>query len=428
MINFNDQLEIAGKALNIPLYTGLGYYSGQQIGQGLGLDEDSQRRFGRMSALNSGLQSTATLFDSLHKRKEVRDRFDFARSQDYVNLPFDRYNYNPNSNTQNDGNFLQQGGLIAPQQVSQGSTRINNQLEYIPDVIRQRPLTEALYDTPELHKATNTINQHTLSLNKQIRESGYEGRLKVRDPKTGRVTFKKGGIPTSKNGLYDYPRQPVNVPSGNITMKGIDYDVLAIPNGDDPVLMKPNRNYKFPNSTNVLELPQLQDGGEVFDATPDSETEGIFDATPVTSELNPYTQSLGFPSQVPQTYSNPNAPKGGTIAVSHNNPGNIKMGRYAEQFGATAGRGATDGGVFAVFPDIDTGLKAQRQLLLGKNYRQLSVDKAMRRWSNSGYGGEIFPAISGKKMEELTEKELLELQRRQIKREDNQMYKLIYNA
>jgi len=90
-------------------------------------------------------------------------------------------------------------------------------------------------------------------------------------------------------------------------------------------------------------------------------------------------------------------PQGGSIAVSHNNPGNIKFGEFAKKYGATEGRRATDGGVFAQFPDVETGLKAKQDLLLGKEYRDLTVDQAMRRWSNNGYGGELYPEIANKK-------------------------------
>ena len=72
-----------------------------------------------------------------------------------------------------------------------------------------------------------------------------------------------GMIPTSKMGLYEYPNQPVNVPSNNITMNGINTDVLAIPNGDQPVVMKPDQNYTFPNSNNVLEVPLMENGGMI---------------------------------------------------------------------------------------------------------------------------------------------------------------------
>lgn len=344
-------------------------------------------------------------------------------------------------------------------------------------------------------------------------------------------------VPMSMYGLYEYPQQPVVVPSNRITMDGINKEVLAVPDNDPPIVMQPNQEYSFPNSTEVLEVPSFgkgglkqwfaeewkdiktgkpcgrskgeargypacrpskrvnastpktsgemssqekarfkrtktskkripynhkkggnipknkelyarvkaeakrkfdswpsaygsawlvrtykarggkyEEGGVVFDATPD---ETIYEPIMDTEfTLNPYT-----PVAQPVT-----APKGGTIAVSHNNPGNIKFGDYAQQYGAVEGRHATDGGTFAVFPDVNTGLKAQRDLLLGKNYRNLTVDEAMKRWSNRGYGGEIYPDIANKVMLDLSEGQLKELQRRQIRREDIDMYNLIYNA
>src|SRR5574343_421082 len=82
-----------------------------------------------------------------------------------------------------------------------------------------------------------------------------------------------------------------------------------------------------------------------------------------------------------ETQNNSNVPKGGSIAVSHNNPGNIKFGDFAKKYGAIEGRRATDGGVFANFPSIEAGLEAKKDLLLGNSYRNLTVDQAMKRWS-----------------------------------------------
>lgn len=287
--NYISGVDIGRRVASLPLNAGAGYLTGLQIGNGLGFDEQSQRRLGTMSAVNAGLLSTGSLLNTLRRRSEVNRRMAEARANDYVALPNDRYAYDPYSQSQREGDFFKRGGHVR-------------------------------------------------------RKSYYE------------------------------------------------------------------------------------EGGEVvFDASPDAPTE-VFDATPTPPPEPSFRKPLGFPTQVPETYQNPNAPKGGTVAVSHNNPGNIKMGKYAQQFGATPGRRATDGGVFAVFPDVETGLKAQRQLLQGKNYRGLTVNQAMRRWSNNGYGGEIFPAISTKTMSDLTDGELRELQRRQIQREDNNMYKLIYDA
>lgn len=117
----------------------------------------------------------------------------------------------------------------------------------------------------------------------------------------------------------------------------------------------------------------------------------------------------------------------GTIAVTHNNPGNIKFGEFAKRFGAKPGKPAKDGGVFAVFPDAEVGLQAQRELLKSSGYIDLTVDQAMRRWSNNGYGGEILPEISNKRISELSDEELRALQAEQIRREDVNMYKKLFN-
>lgn len=116
--------------------------------------------------------------------------------------------------------------------------------------------------------------------------------------------------------------------------------------------------------------------------------------------------------------------KGATRAVRNNNPFNIKYGRFAAKYGARKEElPAQDGGNFAVFPDVNTGLQAGRDLLLSKNYRNLTVDQALKRWSNSGYGGEIYPQIANKTIATLNDTEMENLQRAMIKREDVSMAK-----
>jgi hypothetical protein len=73
--------------------------------------------------------------------------------------------------------------------------------------------------------------------------------------------FQDGGqIPTSENGLYDYPQQMVVVPTknGKITMKGINYPVLGIADTGEEVLMQPEKEYHFKGATEVLEIPQFK--------------------------------------------------------------------------------------------------------------------------------------------------------------------------
>lgn len=49
--------------------------------------------------------------------------------------------------------------------------------------------------------------------------------------------------------------KPFNViPSGNITMKNVNFPVLGIDNLGNKKVMKPGKEYKFPGNT-VLEIP-----------------------------------------------------------------------------------------------------------------------------------------------------------------------------
>ncbi len=57
--------------------------------------------------------------------------------------------------------------------------------------------------------------------------------------------------------MYDYPNQEVIVPTnGSITMKGIPHKIKAksLETGEEKIL-KPNREYYFKNTKNVLEIP-----------------------------------------------------------------------------------------------------------------------------------------------------------------------------
>jgi hypothetical protein len=96
-----------------------------------------------------------------------------------------------------------------------------------------------------------------------------------------------------------------------------------------------------------------------------------------------------------------------------------------KKYGAVPGKKGLDGGNFALFPDIKSALKAREELLKKPLYANKSVDSAMRLYSNNGYGGDIYPEISGKKMADLTNEELVELTRRQIIREDRSYAKKI---
>jgi hypothetical protein len=86
-----------------------------------------------------------------------------------------------------------------------------------------------------------------------------------------------------------------------------------------------------------------------------------------------------------------------TPAQKNNNPGNIKWtgesGFAALNGGVDSGIVATDGGTFAKFPTVAIGFEAMKSLLKSKNYRDLTLDAAMIRWSGGGYGAKVSPTL-----------------------------------
>ena len=84
----------------------------------------------------------------------------------------------------------------------------------------------------------------------------------------------------------------------------------------------------------------------------------------------------------------------GSVSFRHNNPLNIKYGNFAQGYGAQPGQQAQDGGVFAKFPDEQTGLRAAIDLLRSPSYATLPLEQAMRRWSGNGYGADVAPGLN----------------------------------
>lgn len=109
----------------------------------------------------------------------------------------------------------------------------------------------------------------------------------------------------------------------------------------------------------------------------------------------------------------------GTRAQRNNNPLNIKASQYTRSYPGVVGiedKPADDGGNFLRFDSPDSGFAAAERLLQTSGYQSLTVDAAMKRWSNSGYGGEIVP-FTNKKMSALSNDELRTLVQAMAKRE-----------
>lgn len=67
--------------------------------------------------------------------------------------------------------------------------------------------------------------------------------------------WKNGGHIVDPMGQWAHPGEVTTIPSNDITMKGVDYDVLGVSNTGDKKLMKPGKNYKF-DGDSVTEYPK----------------------------------------------------------------------------------------------------------------------------------------------------------------------------
>lgn len=101
---------------------------------------------------------------------------------------------------------------------------------------------------------------------------------------------------------------------------------------------------------------------------------------------------------------------GGTNQASNrpqanNNPLNIKASTFTKSFPGVIGldgKPASDGGQFLVFNSPQAGFEAAAKLLGSGVYKNLTVDQALRKWSNNGYGGEIVPHYAGATIAQLS--------------------------
>lgn len=71
----------------------------------------------------------------------------------------------------------------------------------------------------------------------------------------------------------------------------------------------------------------------------------------------------------------------GTRAWRNNNPGNISCSSFAKRKGSIG-----CDGIMAIFPDIDTGEKAQKSLLKSKTYRGRTIRKVVENYASKKAG------------------------------------------
>jgi len=117
-------------------------------------------------------------------------------------------------------------------------------------------------------------------------------------------------------------------------------------------------------------------------------------------------------------------------SFKNNNPGNIK---YNENWANTLKQywieitkwtEATDGGNFARYNSVEDALQGRNILLFNTaTYPNMTVEDAMRRYSNNGYWAEVTWVAGNKLMKDLSSSERASLVTGQLKWEDQAMYK-----
>jgi hypothetical protein len=68
-------------------------------------------------------------------------------------------------------------------------------------------------------------------------------------------------IITDPAGQWKFPGQVTRIPSSTITMQGVPYPVLGVPNKGEPKMMQPGQYYDFSEADYVDEYPQMRKGG-----------------------------------------------------------------------------------------------------------------------------------------------------------------------
>jgi hypothetical protein len=73
------------------------------------------------------------------------------------------------------------------------------------------------------------------------------------EPEKSEVFQDGGKIPVSSEGMYEYPNQPVIIPSSRITMKNIPHSILAVTDQGDRQILQPEEEYQL-KGNNTLEI------------------------------------------------------------------------------------------------------------------------------------------------------------------------------
>jgi hypothetical protein len=122
---------------------------------------------------------------------------------------------------------------------------------------------------------------------------------------------------------------------------------------------------------------------------------------------------------------------GQQISLSHNNPMNVHYGDFAAKYGAKPGAD-DNGGKVAMFPDLETGIQANKDLMFGPGYNTLTIAEARNKWVTGNTGqhsnstDEIVKAMGGnKRLSALSPEEKDKLFKEFTKWEGKQSYNIV---
>ena len=94
--------------------------------------------------------------------------------------------------------------------------------------------------------------------NKKLLKNIVDGLDKAKKPKAAK------DIIYDPKGQWKHPGEVTRIPSSSITMKGVGYPVLGVPNKGAPSMMQPNQDYNFPEADYVDEYPHMDGGGQIY--------------------------------------------------------------------------------------------------------------------------------------------------------------------
>jgi len=122
---------------------------------------------------------------------------------------------------------------------------------------------------------------------------------------------------------------------------------------------------------------------------------------------------------------------GESIALTHNNPGNIHFGKFTSQWGAEKGAYDNKGHV-AKFKSLDEGWDAHKKLLSGPDYSDFTIEQARNKWvtgdpnkitDSSKFILKELGVGANLKIRDLTQDQFNKLASLFVKYEDNILYK-----